>query len=574
MSISPLTLLGNGMGQGESLFGTLGQSSFGAGGFGGLLGVLLGGSSADAGASAEGGSGTFDFLTALLGGNSAEGAEDLFSFLQGASVNLAEFAANAETEVDIDSTAMTALLEKMDALADKLGALISAGEGAGETLLTSVTYTEVEVVVQQMVVEFEAVGLEVSDISNMKSLASIFESLGMDPEEAMERAVGYVALMKYAQVEQEKQKEIQLLKAMLEGEDPMAAYQAYMAGEGSASSAESVLAQSSTLRWSYGKATTTTIISRAELTHSALVGGELPLAAQQGKGVADVMQSMSPEDWDALAASDRPLAEKVSIALKQAGIIEGESGAFAAAARAASARLKKSPGNASAESDVISGADAQVRGEYIKPQPLADVLSQSRQVFSVNGSTNGMVQVQAENAEPMDVNDSVDLDSFIEKQIQNQNRPAGMERMAQMSRQADVSAQMQMQVRQLAQKGGGEVKMVLNPPELGELDIHIRVSDGRVSGVIASQNMDVLEQMARDLRYLQEALAEAGLDFAEDGLSFQLKDDGTGSGEGGQDSFFAEGETQETGEHDEDEVLADVQSSRWIDPDKLVDMDA
>ncbi len=550
MSISPLALLGNGMGQTQSLSGAFGESSFGifgAGGFAGLLGSLLG-------ANTEGEAGDDTSLLALLLGGSADGS--LSEMLSDVSFNMTDFLPEGGLASQFD---VKSLVGKVNDIADMLGKL-GAGEG-GAAAFTQITHVEFEIVVEQVITEFKAIGIDASGLNTVAGLAAAFESLGMSAEDAMDRAVGYVAFMKYMEAEEAKQDEIELLKALLQGEDPSVAYQAFLASkEGGSDEAAGLLAfnarrSSVSVRFS---AQSTTIISGAELAHSALSGSDIPLAENANLG---------------LAAGERPMNEKVLTALQQAGI-EGESSAFAAAARAASDRLRSEGGVTSRTAEFIDGASTQVRGEYLKPQPLAEILSESRNVFTVSQSEQGALQVQSETTDPIDVNDSADFDAFMEKQVNNQNRPAGTERLAQMARQADVAAQMQMQVRQLAKQGGGEVKMVLNPPELGELDLHIRVSDGRVSGVIASQNMDVLEQMARDLRYLQEAFAESGLEFSEEGLSFQLKEEGSQSSLG-RENPFSGSEDGEAEDGESGEVLsAESQDPRWIDPDRLVDMDA
>ncbi|MDE0724062.1 MAG: flagellar hook-length control protein FliK [Alphaproteobacteria bacterium] len=554
MSISPLALLGNGMGQIQHGSGAFGESSFGifgAGGFAGLLGGLLGAGSADGESAEDGG-----LLSLLLGG---EGEGDLSSLLADSTFDMTNFLPQSGGEgadiAPVDMKDIQNLVEKINAIADKLGKLIGEGKGGDANLFLQVTHTEFEVVIEEVITEFKAMGVDVSGLNTVKGLASVFESLGMDPEDAMERAVGYVAFMKYMEAEKAKEDEIELLRALLNGEDPSAAYQAFLAGtEGGTEEADGLLAfniRRSSVSMSFKSSTT--IISGAELAHSALSGGDIPLA--------DSSQEL-------LGASERPLNDKVLSALQQAGI-EDDSGAFAAAARAASSRMKGE--GVASDPDLISEGYTQVKGEVLKPQPLADILAQSRNIFTVSASEQGAVQVQAENTEPVDVNDNLDFDAFIEKQVNNQNKPVGTERLAQMARQADVSAQMQMQVRQLAKQGGGEIKMALNPPELGELDIHIRVSDGRVSGVISAQSMDVLEQMARDLRYLQEAFAESGLDFSEEGLSFQLKEDSS-TGEQGETSFA--GSEEQEGKDGEGVDIAETTEPRWIDPDRLVDVDA
>lgn len=137
--------------------------------------------------------------------------------------------------------------------------------------------------------------------------------------------------------------------------------------------------------------------------------------------------------------------------------------------------------------------------------------------------------------------------------------------LARTAARADVGAQVGAQVRILTEQGGGQIKMTLNPAELGEIDISLEVSNGRVSGTITAQNVEVVEQLARDLRTLEQSLAQAGLNLGEEGISFQLQGEGAGQNEQGEkgNAQIAEAEGAETFEQE---------NGAWINPERILDI--
>lgn len=135
---------------------------------------------------------------------------------------------------------------------------------------------------------------------------------------------------------------------------------------------------------------------------------------------------------------------------------------------------------------------------------------------------------------------------------------------------SQVASQVSVQMRNLAAQNGGDARLILNPPELGEIEVRLEVRGGQVSGVISAQNPEVLEQLARDLHLLRQGLADAGLDLAEGGFQLLLGDESgqEQNGENDENSQFA-GSAQE-GEELANEVAAGGDET-WLDPDRLLD---
>lgn len=80
--------------------------------------------------------------------------------------------------------------------------------------------------------------------------------------------------------------------------------------------------------------------------------------------------------------------------------------------------------------------------------------------------------------------------------------------------------------------GATRFELRLDPPELGRVDVRLEVSrDRRVSAVIAADSPQALAELARHARDLEQSLQSAGLELAEDGLSFDLRQGGERSAE-------------------------------------------
>lgn len=133
-----------------------------------------------------------------------------------------------------------------------------------------------------------------------------------------------------------------------------------------------------------------------------------------------------------------------------------------------------------------------------------------------------------------------------------------------------VASQTKLHIKPLAEKGGGQIRIDLNPPELGEIEVELKIEDGVASGRISVKNPEVLEQLARDLKVLQQGLAEAGLELKDENMTFAVMEDDKGQGQNGKQD--AQGDQQN--EEDSAEFAeAQPTASKWVSPDAMVDMD-
>jgi hypothetical protein len=68
--------------------------------------------------------------------------------------------------------------------------------------------------------------------------------------------------------------------------------------------------------------------------------------------------------------------------------------------------------------------------------------------------------------------------------------------------------------RWLVREGGGEARIQLVPPQLGELRMHLTLHDGNLQLSLLAERLPVADLLARHLPELRQALQALGLDLA------------------------------------------------------------
>lgn len=103
------------------------------------------------------------------------------------------------------------------------------------------------------------------------------------------------------------------------------------------------------------------------------------------------------------------------------------------------------------------------------------------------------------------------------------------------ARAAPVAAQVGREIVRRFNGGATQFELRLDPPELGRIEVRLDVSrDHKVTAIVTADNPQALSDLSRNARDLEQSLQSAGLNLAENGLSFDLRQSG---GEGGsQDS--------------------------------------
>lgn len=108
-----------------------------------------------------------------------------------------------------------------------------------------------------------------------------------------------------------------------------------------------------------------------------------------------------------------------------------------------------------------------------------------------------------------------------------------------------------------------EINVRLDPPELGRVDIKLDVSrDHRVTAIVSADNPQALSELMRGARDITQALQSAGLDLADNGLSFDLARDRAGAG-GGQSDSPSGGNTPRGAQADDAPAARPINLSSW-----------
>ncbi len=116
-------------------------------------------------------------------------------------------------------------------------------------------------------------------------------------------------------------------------------------------------------------------------------------------------------------------------------------------------------------------------------------------------------------------------------------------------------------IARFAQRGEARFEIRLDPPELGRVDVRLRVADdGMVRAHLFVERSETLDLFLRDAKALERALEQNGLKTTQNSLEFSLSSDGAGNGNAeGADS--APGGLAEDG--DEHEPIVDHATANY-----------
>jgi flagellar hook-length control protein FliK len=99
------------------------------------------------------------------------------------------------------------------------------------------------------------------------------------------------------------------------------------------------------------------------------------------------------------------------------------------------------------------------------------------------------------------------------------------------------------------ESGSRQFTMRLDPPELGQVEVKLTVAaDKKVRAVVSADRPEALADLVRSARELVRALAEAGLDLEDNGLTFQMNDPSAGGQQ--RDSHDQQASRTSQGSHD------------------------
>jgi flagellar hook-length control protein FliK len=94
-----------------------------------------------------------------------------------------------------------------------------------------------------------------------------------------------------------------------------------------------------------------------------------------------------------------------------------------------------------------------------------------------------------------------------------------------------ATEQVAVHIAKASAEGVDKINVKLKPAALGSVEVQIDLaSDGRVQVAVSADRADTLELLQRDVRALERALGDAGLQTDQQSFSFNLRDQGTQNG--------------------------------------------
>ncbi|MBA7572353.1 hypothetical protein ES708_14133 [subsurface metagenome] len=100
-------------------------------------------------------------------------------------------------------------------------------------------------------------------------------------------------------------------------------------------------------------------------------------------------------------------------------------------------------------------------------------------------------------------------------------------------------------------KMSGRVRITINPPSLGTLDMHVLVRDNKVHVVLLAENNDVRQILQSNVESLKGSLRNQGLVADTIQVFAQEKSDGGNYGSGRNETLFGESSNREGNEEDQ-----------------------
>lgn len=561
-----------------------------SGGLGNVLAGLLGGGSGAIGSLLGAGAG-------LLSGGVGQALPGLFGALLGGVAGSEGLGGEGELAA-ADLAALLASLK--DAPASPLPDSLFVSGDSGEL---TVDLQQVMVQLKLTVTELKQAKVSFRDLGSAGDLASAYVKMGMSPEDAAVKATQIETMLRLVRemldIPHDDDMTTGNLLAMVAAQASTSLTPVVQFDETSIQvtsvEAQVVVAQGKARLQAFAQHPTRQGVDLAR----AVAGIDLPeqTAAPDGKGLVPVVPEVTGEPGQVVA----PVADDVVTATKVA-----ETAASVAAAVVAAVQAGDGDAGGGVDGEVVAeiahGNRGAVEAESrLAPKPVLPPVDRAQLQAPVglevarlveNDAGHGVVERKVSAAQlresapqpagsqataptpPANVEANQAASVALPAKAAEATPISFAERLAQATR-ADVTGQTVVQVKGLLDHGGGTVRMLLNPPELGEIRVEMTVSHGKVHGSISATDGAVVELLARDVHMLRQGLADAGLKLGDQGLSLMLgynQQQGNGQGHphhnphGGQHASHV----QWDGEGSGDEAVTAAEG--WVDLDKLVDV--
>jgi flagellar hook-length control protein FliK len=147
----------------------------------------------------------------------------------------------------------------------------------------------------------------------------------------------------------------------------------------------------------------------------------------------------------------------------------------------------------------------QARAQNAAPAPLSSLMSQvvaRVEVPAVESTASPVAATAASKAEGV---------PGVRSAIAAEGSPT-LRNEAQRVNQAEIIERIVRMTKAGVNRGKQEVRLVLNPPELGGMKIHLKIENGTLEATIRTDTMNAHQLVNANLTELRQALTEAGLD--------------------------------------------------------------
>ncbi|HEX2859355.1 MAG TPA: flagellar hook-length control protein FliK [Alphaproteobacteria bacterium] len=312
----------------------------------------------------------------------------------------------------------------------------------------------------------------------------------------------------------------------------------------------------------------------------------LPAAGNMAREVAGIKDDTKAKAdaevpvADAAPAALQPVADSVlpavAITVDPVGVtVQGVQKTETPASPAVAAPKAVTTMQSVAAADVAKPADGEAKFVWKGEDTAQPVAAESgkAKADAAKVETHADLQVNRHAAETLQNNAAASneaADTEFAKQLEHYQQKL------ETAKRYDVTNQAVVQVKNLIDEGGGEVRIRLNPPELGQIHVDLVVKNGEVSGKISATDSAVVNALASDVKQFGEGLKQAGFKLGNDGLTFMLSQNpnqGQQQQQGQQQ--FANNQQGNAGWNDDgalnDEAAA-AQVTAWVAPDRLIDV--
>ncbi|WP_238934775.1 flagellar hook-length control protein FliK [Maricaulis parjimensis] len=240
------------------------------------------------------------------------------------------------------------------------------------------------------------------------------------------------------------------------------------------------------------------------------VQAEMPALKQPGlKEPADTRAILQPRGASAMAAG------------------QSASNTQSATPSPSASAAAKPDTTAAMSTTMTSGAEPSLPVQRELPV-TAQPLTLQASLNQTTGLTPAPVLGQGENAD-MTATTDIDLQTgrMLDARVAADRNGAHLPRFA-----AHTTQHLAGQISRKVSDGNRVFDIRLDPAELGKVGVRLEMrADNRVHAVLTAERPDTLMELQRNARELERALNEAGLELGEDGLDFQMQEDGQAAGD-------------------------------------------